>query len=187
MELVESKRPGPKNSNEPTILTWQDKAGDRYDQKYRIIRGSVVWPKETYPGIVLIAGQELENRKFIIFEEFQFTNLSQAADAFNRFWAYSPHLYYFNDIPENHGFCNHLYGKEELAGKLPFFPAPYADSEDYGNNLIREFLIGDLFIVPPEGILVNQLQEARQDIDPGELYAVRALRYLLAGMPKEGN
>ncbi len=182
MELVEAKRPGPKNSRKPTIITWGDESGEKKDVKYLFIRGSVVWPKESYPGIVLMAGQELESKKLIIFEEFEFTSLSQAADAFNRFWAYLPHLYYYNDIPENDGFCNHLYGKEKLAGKLPFIAAPHADSEDYGNNLIREFLSKGLLVVPQEGVLVNQLQEARKDLDPGELYAVRALRYLLTGI-----
>ncbi len=182
MKLIEAQRPGPKNSRQPTIISWENEYGETKDIQYSIIRGAVAWPRESYPGIVLMAGREFESKKVVIFEEAEFNDLHKAADAFDRFWSYRPHLYYLIDIPENQGFRNYFWGQERLAGKLPFFPAPYPEAEGFGNNLIREFLSNGMLAVRRSGILVTQLQEARQDINPVELYGVRALRYLVSGI-----
>jgi len=179
-ELLETRRPGLRNTRTATILKWKYGNGKIVEEKYRVIRGAVAWPREGLPGVVLMAGRELDGDKVVIFEDIEIVGLSKTIDAFDRFWTYLPNCYYFHDIPENAGFINHLRRNERLRGKLPFLPAVNPEGVDFGNNLIRELLSAAILAVPPGGILAKQLSEARQDAD--EPSSITALRFLLAGI-----
>lgn len=179
-KLLEAIKSVPRNTRKPTTLRWKDESGKIVDERYRLIRGAVAWPREGLPGVVLMAGQEFGSDKVIIFEDIGVVNLSEAIDAFEKLWIYLPDCYYFHDILENAGFINHLRRNERLRGKLPFSPAVNPEGIDFGNNLIRALFGADMLAVPPDAILAKQLSEARQDTE--ELSGIAALRFLLTGI-----
>lgn len=181
MELIKARKYGPKNSSQPTVVTF--KKGEKEVQyKYSFVRGSVVWPHEDTPGIILVAGKEVDENNVVIFEEAEFSGLSKAAVLFERLYGYLPGVYYFHDVPENQGFIRHLRKYDSLSGKLPFLAVSNPEGIDFGNNLIREYLQKGQLVVPPDSVLAKQLQEARQDLDPEQYHAVAALRFLLQGV-----
>jgi len=69
-----------------------------------------------------------------------------------------------------------------LQGKIPLVPAYHADAVDYGFRLVQDFLAAERLKLPTDGVLVSQLQTGRHESPVEEVYAITALRYLLAGI-----
>jgi hypothetical protein len=176
------RKPNSVNSIESIQLTWQTESGEREVESYKLIRGSVVWPHESLPGIVLLGGQRLGSDQLIISEERPFQSISEAVEVFNELWSYSPSRYYSEESQENEGFINFLRKTKGLQGKIPFVPALHPDAVDFGNHLIGNFLDSGRLVIPSNGILMTQIQEGRQDTSIEEVYGITALRYLLAGI-----
>ncbi len=170
-----------------TRLSWEDDSGSRGADEYLFTAGSVVWPHEMLPGIILMAGKEQRGDKVLILEEREFRSFSEAAEILDRFWdQYLPFYYYCladsdTEFKKNRGFMMHLRKEERLREKLPFAFAPNADNIDYGHQVIRDYLNKGQLMVPAGGILAVQLQENFASSSE-DLYAVEALRYLLAGI-----
>jgi hypothetical protein len=181
IEAKRIKRPNSVSSIESTQLTWEE-AGERITESYKLIRGSVVWPHESFPGVVLLGGQPSDSEKVIILEEKLFDDMASAIEVFGELAAYSPSLYYYREDVESEGFVSFLRRAEKLRGKIPLVPAHHPDAADYGIQLVGTFLEDDRLIVPPNSILATQLQEGRHDTPVEEVYALTALRYLLAGI-----
>jgi hypothetical protein len=118
----------------------------------------------------------------IILEEKLFNDMAGAIEVFSKLSAYSPSLYYYREDAESEGFVSFLRRSEKLRGKIPLVPAHHPDAADYGIQLVGTFLEDDRLIVPPNSILATQLQEGRRDTPLEEVYALTALRYLLAGI-----
>ncbi len=184
-KLIQSRRVKRVNSVNRIVsieLTWENEAGERSVESYRLIRGSVVWPHEILPGIVLLGGQKIGSEEIIILEERLFKSVSEGIEIFDSLWSYSPSRYYSAEDPENEGFVNFLRRNERLRGKIPFVPALHPEAVEFGTQLIRNFLENGRLVIPSGGILMTQIQEGRQDTSVEELYAIRALRYLLTGI-----
>ena len=176
------KKDGSASGIERIQLAWKNEDGKEIVGDYALLRGSVIFPQSSFPGIVLLAGQKFDSEKIIILEERIFPGISAAVDVFVDLWRFSPTLYYFKDSPESEGFVNFLRKAEALRVKIPLVPALHADSLDYGLQLIRDYLDADKLVVPPDSVLATQLKEGRHDTPIEELYAASALRYLLAGI-----
>jgi hypothetical protein len=174
-----------RTSDNLTRLIWEDDSGQRRVEEYLFSGGSVVWPHEIYPGIILMAGQEEKTERVTIFEEKEFRSLSEGIHIFEGLWdQYQPTYYFFNDLPENLGFIRHLRVDERIQEKTPFGCAFNARNLDFGNQLIKEFLGKNNLSVPAGGILAVQLQANWADSTSSieNLYGIEALRYLLEGI-----
>lgn len=180
MNFVKAVKVGPKNSNPVVQITWG--GADNSQVGYSFVRGAVTWPGDGVPGILIVAGKEADSRCVEIFKEYEVSGLKDCRDAFIDFAKYMPSLYYFEDIPEHQGFLRHLSKHRKLSGKLPLYPVPNPESEDFGNGLIQDYLSKNHLLVPPNGPISKQLQEARPESGPEEHYAVKALRFLLQGI-----
>ena len=170
-----------------TRLSWEDESGRRGADEYLFTAGSVAWPHEMLPGIILMAGKEQKSERVLVFVEREFRSFSEAVEIFDSFWnQYLPAYYYCladsdREIKKSRGFIMHLRMDERMREKLPFAFAPNADNIDYGHQLIKDYLNKTQLMVPAAGILAAQLQGNFTSTDDS-LYAVEALRYLLAGI-----
>ena len=61
-------------------------------------------------------------------------------------------------------------------------PVPHPKAVEYGNQLIGKFLNEKRLVIPAKSVLAEQLKEGRLDTPIEELFALSALRYLLAGI-----
>ena len=93
-----------------------------------------------------------------------------------------PSCYYYREDPEGEAFVSFLRRSSELTGKLPLVAAPHTKALEYGVQLIGKLLEEDRLEIPPASTLATQLRESRWDTSAEEMYAVSALRYLLAGI-----
>jgi hypothetical protein len=160
------------------VLTYEDGRVEIYS----LIRGSIVWPYETFPGVVLLGAQKLYSAKVEILEERLFSDMSVAVEIFQEFWSYRPSSYYYAENPESEGFLSFLRRNPELTGKLPLVAAAHVKAVEYGNQLIGNFLDEGFLVVPPGSVIATQLKEGRLDTAQEELYSVIALRHLLIGI-----
>jgi hypothetical protein len=151
-------------------------------EAYSLIRGSIVWPYETYPGVILLGAQKLGSDILDILREELFNDISSAVEIFRELWSYQPSVYYYPDGPESEGFLSFLRRSSELTGKLPLIPAAHIKAVEYGNQLIGTFLDAGRLTVPPRSVLATQLKEGRLDTAQEELYSVIALRHLIIGI-----
>jgi hypothetical protein len=149
---------------------------------YSLIRGSIVWPYETLLGVILIGAQRLDSDKAEILEERLFSDMSGALESFKELWSYMPSCYYYREDPEGEAFVSFLRRSSELTGKLPLVAALHPKALEYGVQLIGKFLEEDRLEIPAGSILGTQLKEARHDTPTEEVFAITALRYLLAGI-----
>jgi hypothetical protein len=161
-----------------TELTFEDGRVETYS----LIRGSIVWPYETYPGVILLGAQKLDSAKVEILEERLFNEMSGAVEIFQELWSYMPSCYYYREDPEGEAFVSFLRRNLELTGKLPLVAAPHTKAVEYGIQLIGKFLEEDRLEIPAESTLATQLKETRHDTPTEEVSAITALRYLLAGI-----
>jgi hypothetical protein len=173
-----NKRPGSVGSIESTELTYED----GMVEVYSLIRGSIVWPFETFPGVILLGAQKLDSDKVEILEERLFSGMPSVLESFKELWSYMPSCYYYAESPESEGFLSFLRRNPELTGKFPLVAAPHTKAVEYGNQLIGTFLDAGRLTVPPRSVLAIQLKEGRLDTAQEELYSVLALRHLLIGI-----
>jgi len=155
---------------------------DGTTKTYKLIRGAIVFPHQDYPGIVLVAVKLLESEAVDVLEEKLFRDIAGAIAVLDEFSAYLPSLYYYEENSESEGFISYLRRASELQGKIPLVPAYHADAVDYGLRLIQDFLTAGRLKLPTDGILASQLQTSRHESPVEEVYAITALRYLLAGI-----
>ena len=73
-----NKRPGSVGSIESTELTYED----GMVEVYSLIRGSIVWPFETFPGVILLGAQKLDSDKVEILEERLFSGMPSVLESF---------------------------------------------------------------------------------------------------------
>jgi hypothetical protein len=151
-------------------------------EEYRLLRGAVTWPVGAFPGIVLVGAQSLGSEAVEILEERPFETVAEAVDTFLELSTYELSVFYYAESDESAAFITHLRGLPELRGKLPLAPAVHRDAPDYGYRLISDYLTKDALAIPPGGPLARQLGEGQLEAPPEELYALTALRYLLAGI-----
>ena len=181
MKLVSAyrnKRPGSVGGIQSTELTYEDGKVEAYS----LIRGSIVWPFETFPGVILLGAQKLDSDKVEILEERLFSDMAGAFEIFQELWSYMPSCYYYREDTEGEAFVSFLRRSPELNGKLPLVAAPHPKAVEYGVQLIGKFLEEDRLEIPAGSTLATQLKEARHDTPTEEVFAIRALRYLLAGI-----
>ena len=178
VSALRNKRPGSVGGIQTTELTFEDNS----TEIFRLIRGSVCWPYETFPGVILLGTQKLDSDKVEILEERRFSDMSGALESFKELWSYMPSCYYFAEGPESEGFLSFLRRNPELTGKLPLVAAPHPKALEYGIQLIGKFLEEDRLEIPPGSILATQLRESRWDTSSEEMYTVSALRHLLSGI-----
>lgn len=162
-------------------LVIEDDQGNQVSEQYRLLRGAVIWPHESQYGILLLAGQLLDQETVTILEERLFRNIAAAVEAFCDFWAYKPTKYYYREDPEGEGFLSSLRRNKKLLGKIPLVPASLDKAVEYGLKVIGDFLDRRGLVIPQNSLLATQLQEGRYDA-VGELPAITALRYLLCGI-----
>ena len=173
-----NKRLGSGGGIQSTELTFEDGRVEAYS----LIRGSIVWPYETYTGVILLGAQKLDSDKVEILEERLFNDMSSALDNFKELWSYMPSCYYYREDPEGEAFVSFLRRSSQLTGKLPLVAAPHTKAVEYGVQLIGKFLEEDRLEIPAGSTLATQLKEARHDTSTEEVFAITALRYLLAGI-----
>jgi hypothetical protein len=181
MKIIQSrrnKRPNSASGIESTELIFEDGS----TEIFRLIRGSIIWPHETFPGVVLLGAQRLDSDKVEILEERLFRDMSGAVEIFQALWSYMPSCYYYSEDPEGEAFVSFLRRSSELIGKLPLVAAPHTKAVEYGIQLIGKFLEEDRLEIPAGSTLATQLKEARHDTPTEEMFAITALRYLLAGI-----
>jgi hypothetical protein len=181
MKIIQSrrnKRPGSVGAIQSTVLTYEDGRLETYS----LIRGSIVWPYETLPGVILLGAQRLDSDKVEILEERLFSDMSGAVEIFQELSSYMPSCYYYHEDPEGEAFFSFLRRSPELTGKLPLVAAPHTKALEYGIQLIGQFLEEDRLEIFPGSTLAIQLKEARHDTPTEEVFAITALRYLLAGI-----
>jgi len=151
-------------------------------ENYSLIRGSIVWPFETFPGVILLGAQKLGSDKVEILEERLFSDMAGAVEIFQELWSYLPSCYHYREDTEGEAFVSFLRRISELNGKLPLVAAPHPKAVEYGVQLIGKFLEEDRLEIPPGSTLATQLKEARHDTPTEEVFAITTLRYLLAGI-----
>ena len=173
-----NKRSGSVSGLESTELTFEDGS----IEVFKLIRGSVCWPLETYPGVILLGAQRLGSDTLDILREELFNDISSAIEIFQELWSYMPSCYYYAEGPESEGFLGFLRRNPELTGKLPLIPAAHIKAVEYGNQLIGTFLDKGCLTVPPKSVLASQLKESRLGTAQEELYSVIALRHLVIGI-----
>jgi hypothetical protein len=178
VNALRNKRPGSVGGIQSTELTFEDGRVETYS----LIRGSIVWPHETYPGVILLGAQKLDSDKVEILEEMLFSDMSGAVEVLQELWSYMPSCYYYREDPEGEAFVSFLLRSPELTGKLPLVAAPHPKALEYGVQLIGKFLEENRSEIPAGSTLATQLKEARQDTPTEEVFAITALRYLLAGI-----
>lgn len=178
VNALRNKRLGSVGGIESTEISYEDGRVETYS----LIRGSVVWPYETFPGVILLGAQKLGSDKVEILEEKLFSDMSGALESFKELWGYMPSCYYFAEGPESEGFLSFLRRSPELTGKLPLVPAPHTKALEYGIQLIGKFLEEDRLEILPGSTLATQLRESRWDTSAEEMYTLSALRYLLGGI-----
>jgi hypothetical protein len=181
MEVINSirhRRPGSVSSIDRTELVFSDGS----TKECKLIRGAIVFPHQDYPGITLLAVKPLESEVVEVIEERLFTDIAGAKEVLEGLSAYAPSLYYFHEDKESEGYISYLRRASELQGKIPLVPAYHADAVDYGLNLIQDFLVAERLKLPTDGILISQLQTGRHESPVEEVFAITALRYLLAGI-----
>jgi hypothetical protein len=161
-----------------TELTFED----GITEVFRLIRGSIIWPLEVYPGCILLGAQRLDSAKVEILEERLFNDTAGALESFKELWSYMPSCYYYREDPEGEAFVSFLRRASELTGKLPLVAAPHTKAVEYGNQLIGTFLDAGSLVVPQGSVIATQLKEGRLDTAQEELYSVIALRHLLIGI-----
>jgi hypothetical protein len=161
-----------------TELTFEDGRVEIYG----LIRGSIVWPHETFPGVVLLGAQRLDSDKVEILEERLFSDMSGALESLKELWGFMPSCYYYREDPEGEAFVSFLRRSPELTGKLPLVAAPHTKAVEYGIQLIGTFLDAGRLVVPQGSVIVTQLKEGRLDTAQEELYSILALRHLLIGI-----
>jgi len=69
-------------------------------ENYSLIRGSIVWPFETFPGVILLGAQKLGSDKVEILEERLFSDMAGAVEIFQELWSYLPSCYYYREDTE---------------------------------------------------------------------------------------
>ena len=181
MKIIQArrnKRPNSVSGIGSTELTFEDGRVETYS----LIRGSIVWPHETFPGVILLGAQRLDSDKVEILKEGLFSDMSGAVEIFQELWSYMPSCYYYREDPEGEAFVSFLRRSSELIGKLPIVAAPHTKAVEYGVQLIGKLLGEDRLEIPPGSTLATQLRESRWDTSAEEMYAVSALRYLLGGI-----
>ena len=178
VSALRNKRPNSASGIESTELTFEDGS----TEIFRLIRGSIVWPFETFPGVMLLGAQKLGSDKVEILEERLFSDMAGALESFKELWSYMPSCYYYREDPEGEAFVSFLLRSPELNGKLPLVAAPHTKAVEYGVQLIGKFLEEDRLEIPAGSTLATQLRESRWDTSAEEMYAVSALRYLLGGI-----
>ena len=181
MKIIQArrnKRPNSVSGIESTELTFEDGKVETYG----LIRGSIVWPHETFPGVILLGAQRLDSDKVEILKEGLFSDISGAVEIFQELWSFLPSCYYYAEGPESEGFLSFLRRSSELTGKLPLVAAPHTKALEYGNQLIGTFLDAGRLVVPQGSVIAMQLKEGRLDTAQEELYSVIALRHLLIGI-----
>jgi hypothetical protein len=151
-------------------------------ETYSLIRGSIVWPFETFPGVILLGGQKLGSDRVEILKERLFSDMSGAVEVLQKLWSYMPSCYYYAESPESEGFLSFLRRKSELIGKTPLVAAPHPKALGFGNHLVGKFLDEGRLLVPQGSVIATQLKEGRLDTAQEELYSVTALRHLLTGI-----
>jgi len=161
-----------------TRITYSD--GTHED--FKSIRGSIVFPFQTAPGVILLGGMCRESETIKILVEREFATLGIAASELlalkSRFSVYQ---FYHQNIPEAEGPAEYLRRKANLIGRL--VPAPHSEDFEYGVMLINEYLESDRLSVPQSGILANQFSANWEDINTDSRpYAVIALSCLLAAL-----
>ena len=178
VSALRNKRPGSVGGIQSTVLTYEDGRVETYS----LIRGSIVWPYETFPGVILMGAQKLDSDKVEILEERLFNDMAGALESLKELWSYMPSCYYYREDPEGEAFVSLLRRSLELTGKLPLVAAPHTKAVEYGVQLIGKFLEEDRLKIPAGSTLATQLKEARHDTPTEEVFAITALRYLLAGI-----
>ena len=100
-KIIEAKR----NTDD----TYEVIMEDRKIENFLCFRGSVVWPHNLQPGLILLAG-EMRVRlvpkidQIIICEAQEFNTINEAANIFIEFWnRYQPHGYFHQYIPFKRG------------------------------------------------------------------------------------
>lgn len=178
VSALRNKRPGSVGGIQSTEITYEDGRVETYS----LIRGCIVWPYETFPGVILLSVQKLDSDKVEILEERLFSDMAGALESFKELWSYMPSCYYYREDPEGEAFVSFLRRSPELNGKLPLVAAPHTKAVEYGVQLIGKFLEEDRLEIPAGSTLATQLRESRWDTSAEEMYAVSALRYLLGGI-----
>lgn len=161
-------------------LRFKDDTGKERTEDYLFTRGAIAWPKKGIPGIIIMAGQQMD-KIVIIFEETEFSTVHRASEILYDLWErFLPDRYYVRGshcAVTDHEFISELVRRMERE-KIPI-AAPDIDI-DHGTQLINTYLYQGKLITPKNGILAKQLEQKRDDLD--KLHAIEALRYLLVGI-----
>ena len=178
---AEIVRPGEKGERFFVSLSY----GDNNVKEFKIIRGSISWPRDGIPGLILVGGIVRRAETIRVVEEVPFNTLPEARNIMDRFaGVYSRALYcvYYQDTPESEGYIKHLTGGDQYR-KPPFSVAPYTGNIDYTIQLVNSSLADNKLQVPGNGVLATQLLTGKDNINSGrELHGVIALSCLISGM-----
>ena len=178
-KAIRYKRPGSVSSIEKTELF----LATGKTIKCKLIRASVCWPFGESPGCILLGYRQTDSDQLEIVEERIFTDINQVIGIFTELWAYLPSVYYHRGDNESEAFISFLKRVPDLSGKIPFAVAHFPDAEGYGFRLIHDALDKNQLLLPTDSpALAGQLQNATHNAPTEELFAITALRYLLAGI-----
>lgn len=153
---------------------------DGTSEDFKTIRGSIVWPHEETPGMILIGGLKYDDERIKVLEESEFRNLAEAAEILTRCKEryFNLYCFYYPDIPESEAAIKYI---NKRNGCL-FILSPYSENIDFGIRLIAAYIDDNKLIVPKKGYLATQLK-MNWDVGSGKrLYAVICLACFLCGM-----
>ncbi len=175
-------------------IVWADDCRDRFvsltyvdgtKENFEIIRGSIAWPHEGIPGLILIGGILLGEDRIKVLEEAPFGTLPEARSILDNHSAlYEEALYtvYYQNSTESEGFKKYLTGIDKN-GKAPLKAAPFTESISYSIQLVNSSLTADKVLVPGDGTLAAQLASGRNSVSSEkDLSGVIALSCLISGI-----
>lgn len=183
MEMFKAEMVRPGNPGERFFVRLS--YGNDGGEEFNLIRGSMSWPRDGIPGLILIGGIIRGGETIKVLEETPYQTLPEARKILDAHVSkYSEALYcvYYQNIPESEGFVKHLKGGNQY-GEPSLHAAPYTESIDYNIQLVNSILTGNNLKVSGNGILAAQLLSGWDNVpNERELHGVIALSCLISGI-----
>ncbi|MFC1891862.1 hypothetical protein ACFLZT_05660 [Thermodesulfobacteriota bacterium] len=158
---------------------------DGTSEEFKVIRGSIIWPHESIPGLILIGGLTRETEKIKILEELKYKTLVEAKKVISKHKEkYSKTLYgiYYQDISDSEGPIQFIKCEDPYPDPL-LIAALHSDNINFCFQLAGSYLADNKLKVPQNGLLATQLQKGWENVASKEdLYGVIALGCLIAGI-----
>jgi hypothetical protein len=170
--------------NNMVRLTWVGESEEIATVEVFFTRGALVWPRGIMPGIIILAGQDLQD-KIEIYEEIEFRTISLAGEIINDLITrFIPDYFFYKDPAVDWGFLRELAKVLDGKDRWKLAVSPFCNDFDYGNEAIEDFLKNDRLIIPKGGIIHKQIESHWKGmvLQENQFHGIEALRYLLTGV-----